>query len=297
MRSVIGALGLCWTLGFGHPAFGWGDEGHRAIALLAQRYMTPATKARVQALLSADPDHLTGHDIASSATWADRYRDSDRNTTRERYNHTHLWHFVDIELRAPNIDAACFGHPPVAPAVAASVGPDRQCVVDKVNQFAAELENPAIDLRERIVALKFLLHFVGDLHQPLHAADDYDQGGNNKTVSAAGFRSGKLHHYWDTEFVLELGDTPDDIAAALVPGISEVNRRAWSQGTPADWALQAFDLGRRDAYGRLPPRNASGTYRLDQHYIEAARRDVALQLSRAGVRLAAILNTRFGGIP
>ena len=157
MRSIIGVFGLFLALSFGQPAFGWGDEGHGAIALLAQRYMTPATNAKVQALLSADPDQRTGHVIASAATWADRYRDSDRNTTRERYTHTRLWHFVDIELRAPNIDTACFGHPPVPPGMPASAGPDRQCVVDKVNQFAAELANPAIDLRERIVALKFLL--------------------------------------------------------------------------------------------------------------------------------------------
>jgi hypothetical protein len=105
--------------------------------------------------------------------WADKYRDSDRDTTRNRYEATWRWHFVDIELGQQDLGPACFGHPALPPGVPASKGPPRACVVDKINQFAAELGDPATGASEQLLALQFLLHFVGDLHQPLHAADDH----------------------------------------------------------------------------------------------------------------------------
>jgi hypothetical protein len=272
------------------PALAWGDEGHKIIALIAQHYLDPAVGSRVATLLAADTDNLTAHDIASEATWADKYRDSDRDTTKIRYQATRQWHFVDIELSQPDLASACFGHPPFPPGVSASKGPPQACVVDKINQFAAELGNPAIDASEQLLALKFLLHFVGDLHQPLHAADDHDAGGNRKLVTGDGLHSSNLHHYWDVEFVERLGTDPRQVAAALIGQISEGQRQEWSRGTPADWAMEAFALARSDAYGLLPRPDDRGTYALPPAYTEQAEQDVALQLSRAGVRLAFVLN-------
>ena len=175
-RSATGLVLTCALQAVGleapHPAFAWGVEGHEIIALIAERYLDPAVRAKVAALLAADTDTLTDHDIASEATWADKYRDSDRNTTKARYEATWRWHFVDIELAEPDLASACFGHPPLPLGVPASEGPPRACVVDKIVQFAAELDNPATSAPEQLLALKFLLHLVGDLHQPLHAADD-----------------------------------------------------------------------------------------------------------------------------
>jgi hypothetical protein len=91
----------------------WGDEGHRIIGLIAEHYLDPAVRAKVATLLAADTDTLRRHDIASEATWADKYRDSDRHTTKIRYEATRQWHFVDIELSLPDLAAACFGHPPL----------------------------------------------------------------------------------------------------------------------------------------------------------------------------------------
>jgi hypothetical protein len=163
-------------------------------------------------------------------------------------------------------------------------------VVDKINQFAAELGDPATSASEQLLALKFLLHFVGDLHQPLHASDDHDAGGNKKLVSDEGVHPGNLHHYWDVEFVERLGTDPRLVAASLIGQILESQRTKWRSGAPADWAMEAFALARRDAYG-LPPRTGDqGIYALPPAYTEQAVRDVALQLSRAGVRLAFVLN-------
>ena len=238
-------------------------------------------------LLAADTDTLT--DIASEETWADKYRDSDRDTPKIRYEATWRWHFVDIELAQRDLASTCFGHPPLPPGVPASKGPPRACVVDKINQFAAELGDRATGASEQIVALKFLLHFVGDLHQPLHAADDHEAGANKKLVSSEGLHPSKLHHYWGVEYVEGLGIDPRQVAASLIGQISEPQRKEWSSGTPAGWAMEAFALARRDAYGLLPPPD-HGTFPLSSAYTEQAERDVALQLSRAGVRLAFVLN-------
>jgi hypothetical protein len=241
-------------------------------------------------MLAADPDNLTAHDIASEATWADRYRDSDRNGSRQHYAQTRDWHFVNVELDDPNLDTACFGHPPLPAATVASNGPAQACLVDKAEQFAAELADPRTDPEERLVALKFVLHLVGDLHQPLHAADDHDAGGNRKRVVAQGFSPGNLHHFWDSEWVRRLGDDPRQVAGVIVAGISNEQRRAWSQGTAADWVMESFEVARKDAYGRLPEPSTRGVYVLDAGYVNAAIRDVRVQLSKAGLRLASLLN-------
>jgi hypothetical protein len=279
------------------PAFAWGDEGHKVIALIAEHYLDPAVRSKVTTLLSADTDPLTAHDIASEATWADKYRDSDRDTSKIRYQATRQWHFVDIELSQPDLSAACFGHPALPPGVPASRGPPHACVVDKINQFAAEVGNPATGASEQLLALKFLLHFVGDLHQPLHAADDHDAGGNKKLVTGDGLRPANLHHYWDDEFVEGLGTDPRQVAATLIGQVSEAQRKEWSSGAPADWAMEAFALARRDAYGLLPRPGDQGTYALPPAYTEQAGQDVALQLSRAGIRLAFVLNPALGASP
>ena len=172
------ALACVAQFAFAPHAAAWGDQGHQIVALVARHYLTPSARHAVDALLAADRDTLTAPDMASRATWADRYRDSDRGTTRVRYEHTREWHFVNTELDDGDIDAACHGHRPLPAGTAASAGPADDCVVDKIVQFERELADPATPHAEKLLALKFLLHFIGDAHQPLHAADHHDSGGN-----------------------------------------------------------------------------------------------------------------------
>ena len=281
------------------PAFGWGDEGHATVALIADHYLDPAVRAKVNAILAGDTSGLTPDTgIATEATWADKYRDSDRNTTKVRYNQTHNWHFVDIELDAPDLAAACFGNPSLQAGTPATQGSDKDCVVDKIDEFVAELKDPATGDEERRHALQFLLHFVGDLHQPLHASDDHDQGGNQKTVSGPGLPSTKLHSAWDTAFVEQQGSTdPASVASQLLSTITEAQRASWSAGTAADWAQESFALARDDAYGMLPAPTSANHYRVSSQYIDTARQVVGTQLSRAGVRLASLLNAALAGNP
>jgi hypothetical protein len=287
--SELTILVFAVALNFAQPqtAFAWGDEGHEIVALVAQSFLEPDVRKRVTALLAADTDSLTAHDIASAATWPDKFRDANVNGSRAK---TSQWHFVDIEIDAPNLDQACFNHPKIPAGTTAADGPAADCVVDKIQEFASELADPSTDLEEQVVALKFVLHFVGDLHQPLHSSDDNDRGGNNKRVSAAGIKAGNLHHFWDTEFVDQLGPDAKTIASDLIGHITKDQQVQWQAGGPTEWAQESFKLAQDDAYGQLPAPNTRGSFQLTDDYVTTATNDVALQLSKAGVRLAMILN-------
>jgi len=272
----------------------WGDEGHEVIAIVAQGYLTPRAARTAQALLSADHDALTASDFVSRATWADKFRDSDRDTTKVRYNATHDWHFVDLEIDSPDPDAACNGHPPIPPGTPASAGPAGDCVVDKIDQFTNELHSASTPVGERLLALKYLLHLVGDVHQPLHAADHHDAGGNKVQVLVGHDTILRLHAYWDTQLVEKLGRNPRAVAAALRRQISKSQADQWATGTPADWAEDSFAQAKAVAYDftgeAIVDDHGSSVPRLDAIYERRALPVVREQLSKAGVRLAAVLN-------
>ena len=129
-------------------AWAWGDEGHEVIGLIAEYYLEPAVRARVLELLRQDDTGLVERDMAHESTWADKYRDSDRDGDKRRYLGTRDWHFVDLEITGLDVNRACYGRRPLAARrrdVPASVGPAEDCIVDKIDQFYAELKNPATD--------------------------------------------------------------------------------------------------------------------------------------------------------
>ena len=277
-------------------ALAWGDDGHKTVALIAQHYLTPAAKTMVDAMLAADTDNnLTAHDFASEATWADKYRDS--NNRRDHYEQTQQWHFVDMEILNADIGKACFGRFPLPAGTLASNGPPMACVVDKAKQFTDELGAPGTDPKERLFALKFLLHFAGDMHQPLHSSDNNDRGGNSVKVSADGIphkSKDELHGYWDTQFVDAIGGkSPPALAAKSVKQITPDQEMSWSAGSFDEWAMEAFMLSVSDAYGS-PPLSKDKAQHLDAAYVARAEKDVAQQLSKAGVRLASVLNKALG---
>ena len=193
MRSRLAILVL---LGLGlsapAPAWAWGDAGHKIVALIADHYLDPAVHDQVYALLATDTDKLTRHDIASEATWADHYRDSDIKTTKKRYNQTNWWHFVYTGQPCTGTSAAPRG-------LTASTGAAKDCLVYKIGQFSAELSAPSTPPKERLLALKFLLNLVADLHEPLRASDN--QGAATMKASADGMKPATLLHYWEDEFV------------------------------------------------------------------------------------------------
>ena len=269
-------------------ALAWGNEGHRVVAAIARAYLTPITAARVDALLAADTDPLTPHDMVSASAWADAFRTNHRETA--------AWHFADIELSKPDLAAACFGFP--AAARPASAGPAQDCVVDRIEAFAAELADSSTPQAEKILALKYLLHFVGDVHQPLHASDNRDRGGNCVQLSLGGARTTNLHSYWDTAVVEAMGADPTALAGKLRAQISAAQRRAWEKGDAAAWALESFGVAKAVTYTVGSPPGCSpdaGPRSLPAGYEAASQKAAAIQLERAGVRLASVLNRALGG--
>lgn len=280
-------------------ALAWGDEGHAVIGTLAYKRLTPKAKKAVDALLAKDKDTLTQPDFASRTTWADKYRDSDRSTTQVRYKATRQWHFVDVELDGGTLDAACFGRPALPEGTPASAGPAEACVVDKLVQFKRELADPATPAAEKTLALKFTMHFVGDLHQPLHASDHKDRGGNEVAIEAPpSTRPSNLHAYWDTGLVQRLGTTVASASAAVGKLITPSKAKAWSTGTIEDWAAESFAHAKATAYDFKGEKtfvdDHGGTGELLDAAYEARALPVAKEaLAKASVRLAHLLNEAF----
>jgi hypothetical protein len=277
-------LGLCiaavaGTVSAG-PAWAWGDEGHEIIALIARDHLAPPVRARVDQLLARDQDPLTAPDMAARATWADRWRSTHPETAG--------WHYINLELNRPDFYAACKRS-------------GASCIVDKLSLFESELGNTRISDWQRVFALKMVLHLVGDLHQPLHAADSHDRGGNCEQVRYTppfmGVRLGpaevtSLHAYWDRAGVAELGRDPKSVAAALEHNITPAQVSAWSRGKTDDWALESFGVARSVVYSYGGPLACvpGEPTPLSRVYQDQAKAVTAQQLSRAGIRLATVLN-------
>ncbi len=272
------------------PAAAWGDLGHQVTALIAYEHLTEKSKAALNELLASDTDTLTPPDFASRASWADRYR--------KTHPETAAWHYADIEIDSGDLSAACYGFPVLAAGEAASLGPAKDCVTDKIDEFAAELASPQTAPAERLLALKFLIHFVGDLHQPLHSSDHQDRGGNCIGLSppSPDGQETNLHAYWDVGAVDAQGESAAVIAERLNATISNTQIKSWSTGSSRDWAMEAFALGKRDAYHlpTLPTCAAPGNIALTADYEKAATATARLQLQRAGIRIAFLLNQALG---
>lgn len=285
----------------GRNCWAWGDEGHAVIAQIAMHYLTPATRQKIAAVLAGDSGTLTAHDIAGESSWADKYRDSDRDLDaanknhNTRYRQTHRWHFVNLDLDAPDLARACFQHRPLVPGQLASQGPAQACVVDKITQFHSEWLAPQTSPAERLLALQFLLHLVGDLHQPLHASNNDDQGGNLVIVSGPKLGRSNLHRLWDTQLVQRLDRSSEVLAQRLIAQTTDAQYRQWQRGDPAGWALEAHAVAKNFVYGQLPPSASNDdqqqgvTYRLPTTYIASAESIAATQLIKAGIRLATLL--------
>ncbi len=282
MRSIVALAVLTgMALAAPHAAYAWGDEAHEIVALVAEHYLDPAVHDQVTALLATDTDKLTKHDIASEATWADRYRDSDVKSTKKRYNATYWWHLTYT-------GQPCTGRSDAPHGATASSGPPKDCVVTKINQFAAELAAPSTPPKERLLALKFLLNLVADVNDPLRDSDN--QGANTMKVTADGFKAGTLARYWEYDFVARNGTDAHAVASQWTATITDAESHAWQAGAPENWAQQGFEIARDNIYGKLPPPDAKGVYHLDATYVDDASGIVTLQLHKAGLRLAKILN-------
>lgn len=246
------------------PAFAWGQEGHQIVALIAAHELTPKARAGVARLLGDDVDQ----EMAAVSTWADEIRPKMRETAP--------WHYVDIPVGSS-------GYDPVRDC------PHDDCVVAQIERDEAIIGDPRFHREDQAAALKFLIHFVGDIHQPLHASDNHDRGGNEVRVEMNG-ASETLHRVWDADVIEALGTDAPTIAADLEARITPSERAMWGQGGAVDWANDSFGVATREIYAKVP---AGDGIDLPNDYPVKEADVTRLQLEKAGFRLATALNVAF----
>ncbi len=223
----------------------------------------------VTTIRAADPD--SGPNFPDSCIWADRVRGS-----THRFSAT--YHYVNIPAGVSGFD------------LARDCGdPEKRCAPWAIRHYAVVLADPRSSPIFRAEALKFLAHFVGDLHQPLHAGRPGDLGGNLVPVDFFGHtgRNGarpNLHSVWDSAILERGGFTWPDTALALAAEITAEEAGRWEESTVLDWTNESFRTAEALVY-RLPEAN-----RIDQTYYEQALATSRTALKRAGVRLAHLLN-------
>jgi hypothetical protein len=304
-----------WVLAFfcsASSARAWGCKGHQTVALIAEKHMTPEAREFVEKILKENPiDPQTkrycgifAHSaLADGSTWPDDVRNEVKNGP---------WHYIDIPRGAPH-------QPPE------SFCGTEGCATKAISEQWAIVKDKNAQPRKRAEALRYLTHFVGDLHMPLHASTNNDQGGNcvpvnyfhrhaHERADGHGSFVPNLHALWDTS-ILERdmeGADPQEYADMLDLLFSPEEENWLKAGVhPADWAWESHDLAESFVYGELVPKipteapatvhscnddNHVGQRLLQMHvyagqaYQESSAPVVEQRIEQAGVRLAMMLN-------
>ncbi len=255
----------------------WGPKGHAIVGDIATSRLTPVAKENVQLLLGSDT-------LASVSSWAD--------TVRKDRDESYDWHFVDIPKDASGFseERDCFR--PQDKHKDAQTD-HHNCVVDRIELFEKVLADENASRAARVEALKWIVHFVGDLHQPLHAVEEA-RGGND--IKLPVFGSPKcgdydcnLHWTWDTLLLEHTGYSEEEYVQRLQKLIEKENLAEQAAGTPADWANESH-VEARQIMNAKPAA-------VDEQYYQTNIDLVNKKLALAGLRLATVLNNTLGKIP
>jgi hypothetical protein len=246
VRGVL-LLVLC---ALGSPAFAWGSQGHQVIATVAWQALTPKARDEVSRLLALEP----GQTLESIATWADEHRSPA----------TSSWHYVNFPRNSCKFEPErdCAGG---------------QCVVGAIEKNLSVLASNADD-KARLKALKYLVHLVGDIHQPLHAGYKDDRGGNTYSLRAF-MRQSNLHSVWDSGLIAQLDLDNQALTRILQRSVAPKEVREISV------------VGMAEESCRLVA--SPGFYpeeKVTQEYVQRFMPLLQQRLSSAGYRLAAVIN-------
>lgn len=250
---------------FAYVFLSWGSLGHRAVGLIAQRHLSDKAKAGVTALLGSTT-------LADVSTWADEVRG------QEEYKSTGPWHYINLP-----------------------VGLSREAFEEKVydmrtpNVYSAlstaeqTLYNPNAPKQDKVIALKFIVHFIGDLHQPMHVSRAEDQGGNKVQVNFDGTGT-NLHSLWDSKLLEQEGLSDQQLAEKL-DHRSAAQLKTWQTDPLLTWLWESYQIS-STLYKEIEamPKRSIGVEYYRTHIGIAEER-----LEKAGVRLAGVLNMIFAG--
>jgi hypothetical protein len=246
------------------PPSAWGYDVHRLICEIAWREMTPRAQGRVRDLLRGDP---FSERFSETCIWADEVR---RDSAYARYRTAH---YLNVPPGVPAVD----------PAVHCA---DSYCVIEAIQDLMPAVNDAAAPRERRREALKFLAHFVSDLHQPLHVGRPSDQGANDMRVVFLGEPT-NLHVVWDASLAQSYLLDPWD-AERLQKSITAVERTRWKELDPVVWANESYEIVERLVYKGVENGGALGA-----GYAEDARYVVERRILQAGYRLGLILNGAF----
>lgn len=287
MKSTLVSLALTMLCSlYATLAHSWGAEGHRVTALMAEDMLNPKARIQVNQLLD-------GGALVDAVLFADVYREA----LKREVPGSDKWHYDNI---------------PVCRALDENYCQDNNCASAQIPLQFAVLADKTKPKEARALALKFLIHIVGDIHQPLHAGGDDDLGGNLKIIFMPnGTVPRNLHAAWDVDMVKLLlrSNTEADFAKALIKQHQKDFAR-WMRGSPVSWVLDSHGIAKRLAYGKLPgftcgeatvnskqngrfdgkPWREDTVVMLTEEYVTGATGITPILLARAGARIAGLLN-------
>lgn len=270
-RVVATLLCLVAALAPG-AAFAWSAPGHRIVALVAEQYLTGDARRALYELTG-------GESLEDVSVWLDVQRDA----LKTRWPGSDRWHYDNRPVCDP---ATPFS----------SQCADGNCPLAAYDRYVKVLADPGAGREARLDALRVVAHVIGDAHQPLHAGDNGDRGGNDVSVDMGPQRDPRsLHGNWDREVVdLAKGRASNrQFARQLVRRFGGEARRL-QNGTLRDWMQESYELAQSFTYARLPGfvcgKPAPSPVRLPQDYRDEAARIAEARLARGGIRLAGVLN-------
>jgi hypothetical protein len=251
-------------------ASAWGDTGHKIVCEIAYRLAQPDTRAAIRKLIRSDSEFDT---FSESCVFPDH--------PRKRASE----HFVNLPRDSKGLTSdSC----PTAPKCALTA------ILNDSKVIASKTEKKA----DKLIALKFLGHWVGDIHQPLHVSFEDDRGGND--INVVGECTTNLHSAWDN-CILEaaVGSDVSDAADQLIDAITPEMITKWNASEPRDWANESFALAERAKTGYCAIHGKScdkpdGDVTINAAYLQTNKPIVKEQLQKAGVRLGKLLDTAFG---
>ncbi|TWF44910.1 S1/P1 nuclease [Chitinophaga polysaccharea] len=242
-------------------SFAWGPNGHRIVAEIAWQHLTPQARKAITQILGRQP-------MAMIANWPDFIK----SDTTHQYDHTNKWHYLDFPA---NIDRAKFNE-----LLAAATDEN---LYTETQAMMKELKNRSLSKDKQLFALTFLVHMMGDMHQPLHVGRDEDMGGNK--ISVMWFdKPSNLHRVWD-EHLIDFQQLSYTEYAKALDIVSAAEAKAMQKGSIADWMYESHLLADK-VYSYTQP-DAKLSYRYNYVFMK----DLNQQLLKGGLRLAAILNS------
>jgi hypothetical protein len=243
------------------PLFAWGVTGHRIVAEIAYRHLTPKAQKAVAAILGRES-------MAMVSTWPDFIK----SDTTHTYDHRYSWHFVDFPAHSDK----------AAMAATLQTLTNKENLYDETNALIAELKSGKGTKQEKWLAMSYLIHMIGDMHQPLHVGRDEDQGGNKIPVMWFNQQS-NLHRVWDEQLIDFQQLSYTEYTAALdTADAGQI--RVMQHGDIKDWLYESNQIAER-IYEKTAA-NEKLSYKYNYIFVK----ELNSQLLKGGLRLAAILN-------